>query len=348
MKRQALPGYSRPMSNRTSFTYPLSVAQQAVLKSLLRDGNYEPVSVPHSVAAVRIPNCNITLFKSGKCLVQGRGAEDFVTFILEPMVLQSAELGYENILDPKATQPHIGVDESGKGDFFGPIVIAAAYIDEALAAKMNEMDVKDSKRITSDSKAVALGRELRRLLGRRCSVVLIGPRAYNRLYSRMRNVNTLLSWAHARAIENLLESVPDCPRAVSDQFGNKKQLEQALMKKGRHIELEQRPKAESDLAVAAASIIAREGFLTALGELSRKRGVKLPKGASGQVREAAVELGRKHGAETLIDTVKCHFKTTDTVLSELGVDRSVLGPEGQAVSKPKTDFRKGASRKPKA
>ena len=323
------------MAKRNSFTYKLSEPQQAELTRILKTGNYRPARVEHTTIAVRTPDCTINLYKSGKCLVQGKGAEDFVTFVLEPQVLQSVGLGYEEILDPDAYKPHMGIDESGKGDFFGPMVVGAVYVDPDLARTMREMDVKDSKSITSDKKILGLGRDLRKLLGRRCATVKIGPEAYNRLYSKMRNVNTLLGWAHARAIEDLLDEVPGCPRAVSDQFGKKEQVRNSLMKKGKQIELIQRHKAETDIAVAAASILARETFVRALLGMEKDYDLPFPKGASDAVQAAAAELAQKHGPEILLKTAKCHFKTTDVVLGQLGKDRSVLGPEGQAVSKTK-------------
>jgi len=322
------------MTAPATFSYKLTPAQQDALADILQFGNYRPTFVEYARVAVKTDSCNITLYNSGKCVIQGKGAEDFVLFVLEPHVLQGASLGYEDTLDPQASAPHMGVDESGKGDFFGPIVIVAAYVDPKLAEKMRAMDVKDSKRITSDNKALGMGRELRKLLGKRFSVVKIGPAAYNRLYAKMRNVNTLLGWAHARAIENLLEVVPDCPRAVSDQFGKKEQVEKALMKKGREIELVQMHKAESDLAVAAASVIARDLYLRSLLDLKKNFDREFPKGASASVREVAVELVKTKGPQVLLETAKCHFKTTDAVLEAAGHKRSDLGPEGQVVSKP--------------
>jgi len=330
------------MANKTSFTYKLDTEQQKTLIDILKYGNYRPIAREYTLFAAETENCNIALYTSGKCLVQGQGAHDFVTFILEPQILEAAGLGYEDVLNPEALKPHMGIDESGKGDFFGPITIASAFTNESIIKEMRAMDVKDSKNITSDKKAIAMGRDLRKLLGNKFSVVRIGPEAYNRLYMKMRNVNTLLSWGHARAIENLLDVIPDC-QAISDQFGKKEQVERALMKKGRSIELIQRHKAESDLAVAAASIIAREAFLNALKDMERKFGITFPKGASAQVKEAAVELIRKNKPDILLKTSKCHFKTTDQVLKTAGSDRSALGPEGQAVSKPKTINRKKKS-----
>ncbi len=148
----------------------------------------------------------------------------------------------------------------------------------------------------------------------------------------MRSVNRLLAWAHARCIENLLTTLPSCPRAVSDQFGSKEGVERALMGKGRRIVLEQRPRAESDIAVAAASILAREGFLRSLEQLKQQHGQPFPKGASPQVRAAAEALVRQKGPGVLIEVAKCHFRTTDAVLAAAGFRREDLPPEGRVVS----------------
>ncbi len=324
------------MTAQNSFSFTLSPAQQQSLTLILLGGNYRPVEVPYTCIAVRTPDCTVNLYTSGKLLVQGKGAREFVEFILEPLVLGTAATGHEQTLDPEQEQPRMGVDESGKGDFFGPLVIAAAYVDGALFKAMRKLEVKDSKLITSDKKTMAIGSELRRLLGNRFALVSIGPVAYNRLYAKMRSVNRILAWGHARAIENLLLAVPDCPIAISDQFGSKESVERALMKQGRGIELIQRHKAEADMAVAAASIIAREGFLTALQKLRGQFDADLPKGASVAVRDVAATLVRRTSPETLLNTAKCHFKTTDAVLATLGLNRDALPPEGRIVSKPYT------------
>lgn len=321
------------MMKKNSYTFKLDEAQQKALIQLLRAGNYRPMTVEHTLIAAEGPDCNIALYKSGKCLVQGRGAEEWVTFRLEPEVLKDVQLGYEDLLNPQAVQPHMGIDESGKGDFFGPMVIAAAYVDEGLVHTLREMGVRDSKTITTDRKALQMASDIRKLLGPRFAIVAIGNAAYNRLYAKMRSVNNLLAWGHARAIENLLEKVPDCPRALSDQFGPTRQIEQALLKKGRKIKLEQRHKAESDMAVAAASVLARAAFLDALRRMGEMYGLQIPKGASEQVKKAAVEMIVKKGPQVLLEAAKCHFKTTDEVLATAGHQRSELGPEGQATSK---------------
>ena len=318
---------------KSSFTFPLNESQQTALAKLLSEGNYQPKEVPYARAAAEGPDCNIVLYESGKCVVQGKGAQDWVTFTLEPEILQEAKLGYERIVNPEAFAAHMGVDESGKGDFFGPLVIAAAYVNPGLVHEFRKLDVRDSKTISSDRKAEEMADAIADLLGDRFTVIAIGPAAYNRMYAKIRNVNRMLAWGHARAIENLLEKVPDCPRALSDQFGPKQQIERALMAKGRKIQLDQRTKAESDPAVAAASILARATFVRALRELQKRHGVAIPKGVSQKVKDSAIDLVRKKGPMALIETAKCHFKTTDEVLLAAGSSRAALGELGQAVSK---------------
>ncbi len=312
--------------NTNSFTFKLDETQQEELVQLLQNPRYLPVNVPHTKVAVSITDCRINLYQSGKLLVQGKAARDWVTFTLEPEILKEAVIGYEDFHDPEAFQPHMGIDESGKGDFFGPLVIASAYVDEDLVNKLRDMGVRDSKKISSDNVALNMARDIRKLLGDRCALVTIGPRSYNRMYSKIRNVNKMLAWGHARAIENLLEKVPQCPRALSDKFGPTHQIERALLDKGRKIKLDQRTKAESDPAVAAASILARAGFVYALKKMGKEYGIEVPKGASDKVRREAEKLVADKGPGILLDTAKCHFQTTDKVLAEVGYSRKDLPP----------------------
>ncbi|HYA49488.1 MAG TPA: ribonuclease HIII, partial [Burkholderiales bacterium] len=160
----------------------------------------------------------------------------------------------------------IGSDESGKGDFFGPLVVAAFFMPEGQEGALRELGVKDSKR-TSDGRCREIAATLKK--GYVHSVVAVGPERYNELYGKLRNLNRLLAWAHARAIENILERVP-AGQAVTDQFGDERFVRNALLKKGRAIELVQMPRAEEDPAVAAASILARAEFLERLRSLGRE------------------------------------------------------------------------------
>jgi ribonuclease HIII len=310
--------------NTNSFTFKLDEEQQQALRQLLTHSKYSITTVPHTQIAVSIQDCRINLYNSGKLLVQGKAAQEWITFTLETEILKGVITGYDELQDPEAYQPHMGIDESGKGDFFGPLVIASAYVDEELVHKLRELGVRDSKKISSDNVALNLAREIRKVLGDRCAMVTIGPRSYNRMYSKIRNVNKMLAWGHARAIEDLLKKVPDCPRALSDKFGPTHQIERALMDKGKKIKLDQRTKAESDPAVAAASILARAGFLYALKTMGKEYDFEVPKGASEKVRREAEKLVAYNNPGILLDTAKCHFQTTDKVLAEVGYTRKDL------------------------
>ncbi|MCI0529291.1 MAG: ribonuclease HIII [Nitrospira sp.] len=208
----------------------------------------------------------------------------------------------------------IGIDESGKGDYFGPLVVAGVYVEPHQVHDLVLMGIKDSKQL-SDQRALALARELSSHVT--SSLVVIGPKRYNELYEKMKNLNKILAWAHARVLENILQQV-DCSRALSDQFGDERFILNALLEKGKKIELEQRPKAESDPAVAAASILARAEFLKRLQRLSQEVGITLPKGASKLVEDAARSLIKRNGPQVLQNVAKWHFRTTQAVLDTLG------------------------------
>jgi ribonuclease HIII len=207
----------------------------------------------------------------------------------------------------------IGIDESGKGDYFGPLVIAAVFVDATTQGELALMQVRDSKKI-SDGRILEMAPDIKTICPH--SVIAIGPQKYNELYAKIKNLNRLLAWGHAKALENLLERV-SCERAISDQFGNERLILNVLQEKGRKIVLEQRPKAESDMAVAAASILARAEFLLRLKRLSGEVGTTLPKGASPTVELAARMVIKKHGQDRLGDVAKLHFKTTQAVLAGL-------------------------------
>jgi ribonuclease HIII len=196
---------------------------------------------------------------------------------------------------------------------FGPLCVAGVYANEAVVKVWKEAGVQDSKRISSDGRIAELAKLIQGTKGSVTTVVPIGNEAYNRLYAKMGSVNAILAWGHARAIENLMgqrhRMDPLPVRAISDQFAAKKEtVASALMSLGREIELVQRHKAESDLAVAAASILARREFVTRLSALAKEFEVRLPKGASGEVDTAAKEFLARHGADSLPKVAKMHFR----------------------------------------
>jgi ribonuclease HIII len=207
---------------------------------------------------------------------------------------------------------YIGTDESGKGDYFGPLVIAGVYLDSESEKKLIDAGVKDSKKL-SDDRVLELASTIRSRLDKtRYSVVSIGPEKYNELYERMGNLNKLLAWGHARSIENILASV-NCKSVISDQFGDESYIKKALLEKGKGVELLQMPRAEEHTAVAAASILAREAFLLRLSALGKESGIELPKGASAEVEDTARRFVQKQGMGALTKYAKLHFKTTKKI-----------------------------------
>ncbi len=300
----------------TSYTHALTVPQTAKLRAVLEERGFEFVTKPYCLYAASKSKVNVLVYEKGpKVLVQGKGTEDFITNLLEPEVLGEAKLGYEEVHHPEMFQPHIGVDESGKGDFFGPLVIAGVYVDAEVVRRLRDIGAVDSKRIGSDERIFKLAAEIRATRGLVWEVISIHPERYNELYAKFGNLNRLLAWGHAKIIENLLERVPGCPRAISDQFANPAVLQRALQERGRGIELVQRTKAESDPAVAAASILAREGFLSWLKSQSVRYGVEIPKGVSTKVKQTAADLVSQHGNGILRLLTKSHFRTTSELLA---------------------------------
>ncbi len=294
----------------TSYTCPISKNQAAELKSLLVVRGYEFVEKPYSIYSAKKERLNVTVYEKGpKILVQGKATEDFVKFVLEPEILKEASLGYEEVNNPEMFQPHFGIDESGKGDFFGPLVIAGAFTNQEIARSLMDGGIMDSKRITSDTKIRKLAAQIKETPGISFEIISLRPVKYNELYASFANLNRLLAWGHATVIANLLTKRPDCPRALSDQFANPRELQRALKKKNCDIDLQQRTKAESDIAVAAASILAREKFIDWIDAASEEYGITIPKGASVQVKKAGRKLIQDHGPEILKKMAKVHFKT---------------------------------------
>ena len=208
---------------------------------------------------------------------------------------------------------HIGVDESGKGDFFGPLVIAACYVGPEHLAELD--GVKDSKKLT-DPIAIRLADKIRKTCPH--SVIAIGPAKYNELYNKFRNLNSLLAWGHARAIENVLEQTT-ARKVSSDEFAKGGfAVKNALFEKGKGLEFISAVRAEQDIAVAAASILARAEFLRRLKRLGEEFGVVLPKGANNVI-EPAVKFVKSQGADKLGQIAKMHFKTSAQVLERAGI-----------------------------
>ncbi len=297
-----------------SYTHALTNEQTTKLRALLEELGFDFSPKQYTLFFAQKNKLSVAVYEKGpKVLVQGRDVEEFVQFELEPKILGEAKLGYEEVHSPEMFEAHFGVDESGKGDFFGPLVISGVYVDRGIGRKLLDAGVVDSKRIGSDARIRALADTIRKTSLGLVETVLIGPAKYNELYEKFGNLNKLLGWGHARVIENLLAKKPACPRSLSDQFADARVISASLLKHGRKIAIEQRPRAESDIAVAAASIVAREAFINWLERKSKELGIRLERGVSPSVKDTARKLVEMNGPDALREVAKVHFRTAHEI-----------------------------------
>ncbi len=270
---------------------------------------------PYQVFLARKSGISVSLYENGKVVIQGGGeaAIESVMDFLESLGAKEVEKPKKELPPLEVSGPRIGTDEVGKGDFFGPLVIAGVYVDEGIEAKLKALGVRDSKSL-SDTTIAKLAYEIRGLLSQptRFEEVWINPLRYNMLYRKLKNLNRILGWGHARVIENLLVDGIACDTVVADQFGDESYIQRSLMAKGKKVKLVQVPKAERDIAVAAASILARDRFLRKLEELSETYQMDFPKGAT-HVVDPGKKLVEMYGEEILADVAKVHFRTTEQI-----------------------------------
>ena len=313
-----------------SYTHALTAEQATKLRALLEELGFQFTPKQYTLFFAQKNKLSVAAYEKGpKVLVQGKGVQEFVQFELEPKIFGEAKLGYEEVHAPEMFEPHFGVDESGKGDFFGPLVISGVYVDRGIARKLLDAGVQDSKRIGSDARVRTLAQIIRKTAGGLIETVLIGPERYNELYEKFGNLNSLLGWGHARVIENLLAKKPDCPRALSDQFADARVIKRSLLQHGRKIKIQQRPKAESDIAVAAASILAREAFIGWLERRGKAIGLVLERGVSASVKETAKKLVEKSGPQSLREVAKIHFRTAHEIAPDAYATRRLRTEIGE-------------------
>jgi len=204
----------------------------------------------------------------------------------------------------------LGIDESGKGDFFGALVIAGVVADDDGADRLRQKGIKDSKTIT-DKKILELSGWITENYVH--SVVIIGPEKYNQLYHKIKNLNRLLAWGHSRVIENIAAETK-LDLVISDKFGRDDFIEKALMENGKQIPLKQMVRGEAVVQVAAASIVARAAFVKFMAGMKNQYGLEIPKGGGSQVDEAGRRMVLKFGPDILEKTAKVHFKNYKKIM----------------------------------
>ena len=298
------------MSGKASITLQRGPLEAPTVRTTLELNGFEFSEAPYAFWRAKGPNCTITFYQKGKVVLQGKAMMDWAEQI-EPGYGEAMENPFAEAMElhPKPwPESWAGIDETGKGDYFGPLVTVAAAIRRDSVPLLVELGIGDSKKF-NDTKIIKMARELQH-----CCVfksVIIGPAKYNELYAKIGNLNKLLGWAHAVALEGVLESAPECTYGLSDRFAkNDWVIGSQLQERGRSIRFEQRVRGESDPAVAVASILARAQFVRQMERLEKTIGVKLPKGASGAVVTAGRRIFDKGGMELLAKAAKLHFKIT--------------------------------------
>jgi ribonuclease HIII len=297
-------------SDSACFVTQIDVALAEKLKTDLQEQGFELSFPTHTLVQGKKKGISITLYTSGKLTVQGKSKHEFLTYYLEPQILGA--LSYSYPLEKISMSPRIGIDEAGKGDFFGPLCIGGLFAHgEEGIKRLIKLGVKDSKRL-SDEKICSIAKDLKKEFA--TSVIRIFPKRYNELYDQFKNLNSLLAWGHSAAIEHLV-SKTQCLDVIIDQFASEWVVEKALKKKGLSVQLTQRHKGEEDPVVAAASILARAAFVEGMQELEDEYKLKLPKGVNSFVKEAAKKAISIYGEDFLPNIAKMHFKTSTEVLN---------------------------------
>ena len=301
------------MKEQKPTIFVTTISQELIprLKEDLIQQGFELMVPPHTHFSAKKKGVSCTLYLSGKLTVQGKEMAAFIEFYLEPEILHSLAFTNPGLGENLDLTPRIGVDESGKGDFFGPLCIAAVFAEGAQIQKLRQLGVRDSKTV-SDAQVKKMAAEIKKHFQHH--IVRIGPSKYNELYKRFRNLNRLLAWGHATVIEKVSQ-LSHCTKAVVDQFAHEHVVEQALAAKKIEIELEQKHRAEEDPVVAAASILARAAFLEGIYLIEKETGLTIPLGASDAVVKTGKKIVSQFGTEYLMNISKQHFRTFKQVLA---------------------------------
>ena len=305
----ASPAYNqsgKQTKKKTSYTLKLTGEQMDKLSKALEGRGWPTREVPYARHAFNGDGVRVVAYESGKLVVQGGKTEDFVSNILEAEVTGEFLLGYEEVNNPEWFDPHAGLDESGKGDLFGPVVSACVVADGDMVRKWMEAGIRDSKTIT-DGAIVKMAKQIKETQGVVVKTAYSGMPKYNELYDKFgQNLNKLLAWLHGRALLDALE-VRQPKWGLLDQFSKQPLVQQYV--KDSSFDLQMRTKAEEDPVVAAASIIARATWLEQMKKLEELSGRTLPKGSGAQAKQAARELFKQLGEERMGEFCKLHFKT---------------------------------------
>ena len=309
---------------KSMYNLKLTSAQVDKLGAVLKGRGWPSRDVQYARHAFDGDSVKVVAYESGKLVVQGRGTEDFVTNILEPEVTGEFIMGYEEVNHPEWFEPHAGLDESGKGDLFGPVVCACVIADGGMIRSWMELGIRDSKTIT-DGAIMKMAKSIASTKGVVIKTAFSGMEKYNELYHKFGdNLNKLLAWLHGRALNDALE-LRKPKWGLLDQF-SKQPLVQKYVEDA-DFDLQMRTKAEEDPVVAAASIIARATWLQQMKKLEDLAGCKIPKGSGAHAKEAAIKLYAKMGESRMKEFCKMHFKTAYEAMGKTPPAKKAWNPK---------------------
>jgi len=308
---------------KTSYTLKLTEEQMQKLGDSLHGRGWPTRTVPYARHAFDGDGVKVVAYESGKLVVQGGKTEDFVSTILEPEITGEFLLGYEEVNNPEWFEPHAGLDESGKGDLFGPVVSACVVADGEMVKQWMAAGIRDSKTIT-DGAIVKMAQKIKATQGVVIKTAYTSMPKYNELYGKFgENLNKLLAWLHGRALLDALE-LRQPKWGLLDQF-SKQPLVQKYVKDP-SFDLQMRTKAEEDPVVAAASIIARATWLEQMKKLEELAGCSIPKGSGSQAKEKARQLFEKLGESRMGEFCKLHFKTAYEAMGKVPPAKKAWNP----------------------
>lgn len=306
---------SREKTNKNCFVCHIAVELAPTIEAHVREEGFRISFPSYTLFSAQSPSKNLscTFYQSGKFLVQGKGAQEFIEFYLEPEILKNISLSHPELNFQE--QDTIGSDESGKGDFFGPLCTTALYCPKGKIKELIELGVKDSKKL-SDTTIVKMSQTLKKNFIHHS--VVIFPEKYNELYLKFRNLNRFLAWCHLTAIGQLIEKT-DCREVIVDQFAKEELLKEMFEQKKINVHLRQQVRAEEHPVVAAASIIARSEYIQGLDSLMQKYEIELSKGSGYKTLEIGLFLANHYGLAFLEKISKHHFQTFDQIRAKLSL-----------------------------
>lgn len=279
------------MANQT-ITLKLTPGQQDRLFGSFRDCSVNPPA--YARFQLRLENCVITCYESGKCVFQGKDAEVYASAFMKP---------------DESLYPQAGSDEVGTGDYFGPVCVCASIVRQSDVALLEELGVKDSKQIT-DADILQHAPALMARLPH--SLLIVNNRKYNEVH-KTTNLNAIKAKLHNQAYVNLAAKTELPVLRIIDQFTPESSYYRYLQGQKTVIgQIRFETKAENKyLSVAASSMIARYAFLKSMEAMEQEYGMEFVKGASSAVDQCARAFVKRYGMEKLGDVAKLHFKNTE-------------------------------------